>query len=110
MGYDTPDWHQPATIAGGEVQVIGGTLRDRYAGATGNAWAALVPTAGRVVTCWTIRNSGDGRMDVGLGAQTDDMTLEPGESWSPPFNGTVYVRTAGGAGVATAYQAVAVEA
>lgn len=109
MAGDGQDWQQAATLASGVVQTIGGANRNPFSGNTVAGWAALAPTVGRTVLAWTIRNTGVASMDIGLGQDTADVTLNPGDSWAPPFNGALHVRNQGGGGTATSYQAVAVE-
>lgn len=105
------DYTRSAIVASGVMQVVGGAARDPFEGSTnpdGVTWAVLTPTAGRTVMAWSIKNTDPATtIEVGLGVQNDDMELAPGESWSPPHNGVVYVKSKTAA--AATYKAVAVE-
>lgn len=108
---DAPDWSQSAIIASGALQVVGGGQADRFVDqVAAAAWASHVPTAGRKVIAWTVTNTGAVNIEVGLGSAAKAQTLEPGQSWSPPFNGTIHVRRAANATANGTYDATAVEA
>lgn len=106
MAQDGQDWQQPATIASGQMQAIGGGQKDKFSGTAGVAWAELVLVAVTTVMAWTIRNTGNEKLDVGLAEDAAAMTLDPGDSWSVPFNGRLRVKR--GASADTTYQAVAI--
>lgn len=98
MAGDGPDWQQPATIASGQVQTLGAS----GAGGAGvvntaadQSWTNLAPTEGKNVIQHIIINRGAVDLDVAYGAASTTVrhTLKPGESVTPPFNGTVRVRS-----------------
>ena len=98
MGYDSPDWTQPATIASGIVQVLGGSQVEGGPGATlaDQSWVNLAPTAGREVLSQLIINRGAAALEVAYGAASTIArhTIKPGESIQVPFAGTIRLRSA----------------
>ena len=103
MGYDTPDWQQPATIASGIVQNVAGAQAEGAAGAATNAdgatWTDIAPTAGRTVLGGIITNRGAVDLQLAFGEASTDVrhTLKPGDSIPVAFSGTIRVRSASAA-------------
>lgn len=103
MGFNTPDWQQPATVVGGAVGVKSPSQAEpRAAQAVSQAAPYVIPiSAGREVSGYLLNNLGAIDAQYSLDAGVTWLSLPAGAHLGFTFAGAVRVRSASASASAT---------